>query len=309
MNNEALGIIYGLVAALLFSLYGIFIKMLYRYNIDEYSIFAITALIALIFYGVILIVKNKNPLQTFKINKREFALSFINCGVLALFLGCIFSLMSFKYINNGLQRAVCYSSPIFILILERIFFKKKFSSSNIIALSALALGFYLIINYSPLPNSNIILGVLFASLSAFVFSIYSIITERIRQKISDEVYWFYAYLSAFIWSALIAIFKPGTSSFQALLNPNVIMYLLATSILSFVIPYYILSYSIQKIGARKANTVISITPILAMANGFIFLNEKTNAFQLVGFIAILIGLILVNIRFKRDAKFAAMENT
>lgn len=300
MNKELSGLLYGLSASFMFALYGVFVKLLYRYQIGEYVLFLSTTFFALIFYGTILVIKNKNPIEALKIKRSDFLLSFINCGLFGLFITSIFSLMSFKYIGNGLQRSIVFSSPLVIMVLEFIFFKKKIRPYHLISLLALVLGLFIIIKTS--TNINIKTGVIFAFLACFCFSIYSVIAEHHKSRINNEVYWFYACLSAFILSLIATIYTGEISHLSRFMNYKAMIYTLATSILCFAIPYYLLLFAINNIGAKKANSVVSITPILSLFNGVIFLHERTDMLQLVGFIIIFLALISLNVRIKSDNK-------
>lgn len=290
-----LGYTYACLTTFLLGIYGLFVKNLYTYQLSEEIIFFSLSFFALLINLVILFTKNKAPINELKIDKKNLLLAVFNGGGLCLFLTGLFSLVAFKYIDNGIQRAIVYSSPIYIILIQKLFFHKKINIYEIASSFLIIVGLFCIIKKININNNtNILLGVLLATLSCLCFSIYSVISENIQKTIKDEVYWIYAYLTACILTMFLLFFKNQMGDFSHLLNYKLSFNLAICSIFCCFLPYSVFLKSINIIGATKANIILALAPIIALISGILFLKESVTIIQLFGFIFIIIASIICN---------------
>lgn len=290
-----LGYTYACLTTFLLGVYGLFVKNLYNNDLSGEIIFFSLSFFALLINIIVLFIKNKAPISELKIDNKNLLLAVFNGGCLWLFLTVLFSLIAFKYIDNGIQRAIVYSSPIYIILIQKLFFHKKINIYETISAFLIIVGLCFIIKKININNNtNILLGIIFANLAAFCSSFYSVISENIQKTIKDEVYWIYAYSTACILTIVLLAFKNQMSDFSHLLNYKVIFSLLFCSIIGSFLPFKLFLKAIATLGATKANIILALTPIIALISGIVFLKESITIIQLFGFIFIIIASIICN---------------
>ncbi len=297
MSN--IGSIYALITAILFATLGIFAKYIYEYNISSEMVFFSSSLISTLIMFFVLLIKEKN-LHSLKIKKKDFLLSFIAAGFLALFCCNISVLKSLNYIDAGVQKVIAFSSPIFTTFIYFTFFRRKISKEELISLSIMIIGLLLIIGNMNFTDSLVVRGILLSVMAAIFASLYSIITEEFKTKINHNVYWFYAFLGASFSSLIYMIFSNIDINITNIVsNFKLMLLLLASAILNFVIPYITQFMAITTIGAIKTGVILTLSPVVCVLLGIIMLGEKVTFLQIIGMVLVVIASITVSKKSKK----------
>ncbi len=74
------------------------------------------------------------------------------------------------------------------------------------------------------------------------------------------------------------------------------------AIISTVIPAFLISAGIKRIGASDASIVASVGPIATIIMAYIFLNESMSTSQLLGTALVLGGVLLISLKKKKKNK-------
>ena len=69
----------------------------------------------------------------------------------------------------------------------------------------------------------------------------------------------------------------------------------AMAIFSTVLPVFMLSYAIQRIGSGSASLIGSIGPVSTIYMAYLFLNERISLLQIVGSTLVLAGVLIVSL--------------
>jgi len=72
------------------------------------------------------------------------------------------------------------------------------------------------------------------------------------------------------------------------------------AIIATVIPSYLVSEAIKRIGSNNAAIVSCVGPISTIFQAYIFLNEPFSITQLIGTAFILIGVLLISLMKKKS---------
>lgn len=287
---------YGLSSLVCYSFFGLLTKSLYNYNIDEFVMLFYICLFSFLYFSVSSLVQNKFDIKnTFKASKRDALLSFFNSGFLAIFIPCATSVISLKYIDTGVQRAIVFSSAIYIIIIEFMLFNRKINKSTLIYSIGMVGSLLLISGNIKLTNgfSQSLFGISMAFVSAIAYAVYSVIAERHRVQIKDLVLWVYAYLFAIVCSFICIISTGKLSELNIFYNSRVVIEVALSAVICTGLAEDFMLKSIKTVGGVKTNAILALVPVSTLIVGFLFLNETITLWQLIGFFILIISTIKI----------------
>src|SRR4051812_32955527 len=100
-------------------------------------------LFALPFYMTSLFFDYKKPLAP--IIRKDW-ISIITLGLIGYYLAALFDFLGLQYVSASLERNIIFTYPTFVLIMSKLFFKRKVSGIQIIAVlicyTGILLAFY-----------------------------------------------------------------------------------------------------------------------------------------------------------------------
>ncbi|MGQ3377742.1 DMT family transporter [Priestia endophytica] len=193
-------------------------------------------------------------------------------------------------VGGGIASLLVSTTPIFSLILERLYLKRKVGVSKWLGsfISFLGIAFFLLSYHS---HSYSISGTVFILLASFSESLYFVFQTRYLKQ-----YGMFAFITYTIWGGTIGMlwFFPRllteieVASFSSTLA---VMYL---GIFSSVLPYLALAYINLKVGVSEATTSLYLIPIVAVILSGIWLDEKITLLSVGGGIITFLGLFLIH---------------
>jgi drug/metabolite transporter (DMT)-like permease len=144
----------------------------------------------------------------------------------------------------------------------------------------------------PDDNSNFILGSILILVCAFTYASYIVGSGRLIPLVGASKFNSYAMSFASI-GVLLHFFI--TSDVPLWNFPaTVYIYSFSMAILSTVIPSYLITEGIKRVGSDNVAIVASIGPVSTIAMAYFFLDEPVFFAQMVGTILILLGVLLVS---------------
>ena len=76
-------------------------------------------------------------------------------------------------------------------------------------------------------------------------------------------------------------------------------YAIAMAIFSTVLPVFMLSYAIRRIGPGSASLIGSIGPVSTIYMAYLFLNERITLLQIAGSMLVLVGVLIISLNRNR----------
>ncbi|WP_069997214.1 DMT family transporter [Cellulosilyticum sp. I15G10I2] len=135
-------------------------------------------------------------------------------------------------------------------------------------------------------------GDLLAVCAAMVFSIYSILIQKVQDRYSSLLIITKVFFYGIITIFPIFIFSYQTRSTARLLMPHNIGNMLFLVVFASLACFMMWNKSIQIIGSVRTTSYIYFVPIITMAASFILLNETIDTMMIVGGIFIFIGVYI-----------------
>ncbi len=201
-------------------------------------------------------------------------------------------LKSFEINPTGIAYVILYSSPIFVVLSDSLFFKNRLTKSKIISLVLIISGIILITGlFGNLSLSFI--GLLTAIGSAIFYASYSVWGKYFNdQHLKSELVVSYIFIiSAILMLNFLPIQKMGNS-----LSASTIFSMLYIGIFPTAISYLLYQKSLKFISISQAGITATVEPIFALVWGITILGENISGIQLTGIVLILAAIVLLKFR-------------
>jgi drug/metabolite transporter (DMT)-like permease len=284
-NTHATGLLLAGIGTLLFSLKGILIKLCYQQGASSDMVMALRMLFSLPFYLSIAFMAY--PAAAPHLNKKYF-LQIAAFGVSGYYIASILDVYGLQYLSASMERIVLYTYPTMVFLLSIAFLGARFNRSIAMYIAIIYAGLLLVfLQHGLQMDAEVIHGGILVLASAFFYSVYLIGTEKITKVIPNRFFTALAMLSACVVMCGHIALRVDIAS---LLHQSSVIYILCFLIAIFctVIPSFMVSAGVQRIGATKAGAMGNIGPLVTLVLGVTLLGETITPLQLLGF-AIVIG--------------------
>ena len=308
-NNNPKGIIFILLAMLVFSVQDSIMKYIYNFA-SLYEIYLIRTLVSL---GIILlflkltkktiIFKTQYPLLTF-------------CRVVLFFFGFSFFYVSLTVLPLGTATALFFVTPFLITIFAKFFLKEQIGPRRWLAVVVGFIGVYIILN----PDfSNFDYMSLTQILCALCYSLSMIIIKLTSEKDSVYTQTFSFYIGAIIIS-IVFYFTIGDGQYNTTNHPASQFIFrewftnLETSMLLMVITgitaslAFIFIFTAYRIASPAVVSPFEYSILLwSSLSGWYFFNEVPDLNTIIGMLLIVFGGIYIFIREKAQDQLIVTE--
>jgi len=217
-------------------------------------------------------------------------------GCLGYYVSSLLDFMGLQYISAGIERLVLFIYPTLVLLMSWIVYKKKISRIQWIAVIITYVGLLLaFVNEADLnaQSDSFYLGSLLIFACAFTYAAYIVGSGRLIPKVGAVK--FNSYAMSFACAGVLIHFFIGSEVSLWSLPPQVYYYSLLMAILSTVVPSYLVSEGIKRIGSGNAAIAGSIGPVSTILQAYIFLAEPFSLIQMFGTLLILVGVLLISL--------------
>lgn len=295
-NSELVGVIFVLIAGVLWGTTGIYVRWFTKLGLSSLQITVFKMFIAAAVLVLWCLMFDREAL---KINKKDVWVFFCS-GLISMdfFTVCYFS--TIQNADLSIAATLLYAAPIIVLILSVILFKEKFTAKKAIACVLAFLGCFLVSGLvgsgRGIPGKALLTGIL----SAIGYALYSIFGEiAIRKGYKSLTITTYTFMIAAIGS--LVLLRPAQIADAAAKTtmPMFVLMLIAISINVSLLPYIFYTNGLSRIAPSKASIIASIEPVTATVVGALIFKEYPDLYGILGIIFVLGAIILLNINIKR----------
>ncbi|MGI8600523.1 MAG: DMT family transporter [Chitinophagaceae bacterium] len=291
-----LGFIIAFIGAILFSTKAIMVKLAYaQVNVDALSLLTLRMIFSLPFYILAAIVIS-NRSGNIKFNYKQW-FKIIVLGLFGYYLSSLFDFIGLQYISAGLERLILFLYPTFVVIINFLVYRQKIKNNQKLALilsySGIALAYFGEIKLESF-NPNFLFGSFLVFLCAITYSVYIVGSGRLIPEIGAAKFTAYAMLAA---TAGIFIHFMLRGDYQTLdKGSGLWWYGLLLAVVATVIPTFMLSAAIKKIGTNNVAIISTIGPVSTIVQAHYFLGEHIFPAQIAGTILVVIGVLLLSLK-------------
>lgn len=281
------------LGALLVSTKGILVKFLYREGVTPEASLLLRAWVSLplIWWWAYY----KDSVNEVISAPRSLIAGAMLAGVVSYYIAAWLDFVALTMIDAGLERVLLFSYPIIVVIARAIIARQLPSPRVTIALVIIYAGIILAVGGldANLWQQNRI-GAGLVLLSACLFAYYLIANERYAKRAGSIGFIVYAVSAAAV--ALLIHFVALNDFSELNISAKAWGYLLLMTAFTNVLPLFLFSEGIRRIGAERAAIISTIGPPATIGLAAYLLGESMSGVQLGGAALIIVGILVVEYR-------------
>lgn len=288
------GILFCLFGAVCFSTKAIFVKLAYRdTEVDAITLLALRMLFSLPFFMLSALFSSNQRSNVRFTGKQWIGVALVGC--LGYYVSSLLDFLGLQYISAGIERLVLFIYPTLVLLMTSVIFKVKISPRQwfalVITYAGLFIAFWGEVSFQG-ATGNFYKGAALVFVCAVTYAMNIVGSGRLIPTLGAAKFNSYAMSFAAI-AVLIHFFVTSDNS---LLDQSytVYFYSFSMAIISTVIPSYLLTEGIKRIGSGNAAIVGSVGPVSTILQAYFFLYEPMHAMQLAGTALILAGVLMIS---------------
>lgn len=293
------GLLLALAGAILFSTKAIIVKKAFtEVKVDALTLLTIRMIFSLPFYLVAAYMVSSKDSNIKLTNKQWSTVLFL--GLFGYYLSSLFDFIGLQYISAGLERLILFLYPTFAVLINALFYRQKIQRNQLIALiltyAGIGLAFIGELQIDA-ANENFYWGSFLIFLCSITFAIYLVGSGRIISEVGASKFTAYAMLSATAGVFTHFAIKGQWTVVEQ--SSGLWWYGILLAIAATVVPSFLTSNAIKRIGSSNAAIISSIGPVSTIIQAHYFLGEKIFTEQLIGTALVLVGVLLLTWKEKK----------
>ena len=292
MDDNRKGALLIILAGTCWGVISIFINYLSDAGLGEMQISFLRQLFAVLVFALIMLVRDR---AKFRIPLKDLGLLML----VGIVNGVMFNFLYFYTIVHSrasIAVVLLYTSPVFVMILARVFFKEKITGLKFIALVLTVIGCVLVTGvigegYTP-PPAAILTGVL----TGLAYALNNILTSASVKKNDPLTVTFYTLFFSFLFLIPFSGWNSLTSLCGA--NPMILLVAFLMCIVTAVLAQYFFSVGLGLIESGKAAISGATEPIVGSLVGILIFHEESNLMKIAGIVMVIAAILLTG---KSDA--------
>ena len=292
-SYQLAGFIFAIGGAILFSTKAILVKLAFLHTgIDAISLLTLRMVFSLPFYLIAAWLGTKKEDKT-RLSYKQLGW-IILLGIFGYYLSSLFDFIGLQYVSAGLERLILFLYPTFAVLLNTFLFKVALKRIQIIAL-ALSYAGIGIAYFVEIKTDFTIPGFYYGSfmifLCAITYSFYLVGTGKLVQAAGATRYTAYAMLAASV--GVFIHFMLTRSVTDIHFSSTLIYYAIALALVATVIPSFLMSAGMKRIGSNNVSIITSVGPVSTIIQAYFLLGEKVLFLQVAGTILVIAGVVLI----------------
>lgn len=285
------GLLLAILGTALFGMKSIFIKLAYEQGVDTVTLLTLRMLIALPFYLLMLFWLLRKT-ETVRPTPRQL-LPIAVLAFLGYYLSSLLDMEGLNHISAQLERLTLYTYPVITTLLGWFFLGEVITRRIIIALMLTYGGILLLYGYETSigGGDNTQWGVMLVMMAATTFSCYVVFSKQYINALGSRLFTSIAMLISTLFVLVHFLVTKNIS--DLLVNDSAWFYALLLAIFSTLLPSFIMSEAIARLGAGKTSIVGTIGPVFTIIMAVFVLGEPFGWFHLGGMLLVILGVGLL----------------
>jgi drug/metabolite transporter (DMT)-like permease len=293
------GFVWAVLGTILFSTKAIWIKLCFSATtIDASSLlmlrmlFSLPFFVAAMWYYFIRKQLKKAKASTY------LAACFV--GILGYYISSLLDFIGLQYVSASIERIILFIYPTLAVLLNLLIFKVPIHKKQWIAILITYIGIGLAYwgELNQIPDTKMFFfGTWMILLCAITYAFYLVGSGKIIPKIGAPQFTSLSMLAASlgIFIHYLVTHPQGLTAIidMPILHSSSLIYVLALAIISTVIPSFLMSGGMKRIGSNDLAIITSIGPVATLFQARWILNEPFRWEQILGTVFVLIGVLLV----------------
>ncbi|GHN00134.1 permease [Cytophagales bacterium WSM2-2] len=288
------GVLIALCGTICFSVKAILVKLAYRdSSVDAVTLLALRMIFALPFFVVTAGFSSNKSTNVKFTSMQWFYVALIGC--LGYYVSSLFDFVGLKYVSASIERLILFIYPTLVLLMSSFVFKEKIKPVQWLAVGVtyfgLAIAFLGEADFSSPQSREFLFGSMMIFVCALTYASYITGSGRMIPRVGAAKFNSYAMSFASIGVLVHFFIVSDASLFH--LEPIVYLYGFLMAVFSTVVPSYLITTAINRIGSENVAIVSSVGPVSTIILANIFLDESVTTWQLIGTALILFGVFII----------------
>jgi drug/metabolite transporter (DMT)-like permease len=303
MPNQLLkGFLISFTGAILYSTKAIIVKLALRStSTDGLTLLSLRMMFSLPLYLLVAFWGSRQQGNT-RMTRRQW-IAVITLGFLGFYLSSLFDFIGLQYISAGLERLILFLYPSFTVLINAAAFRQKIQSFQrwalLLSYTGIGIAYFGELKLDT-GNPDFYWGSFLIFLCAITYSFYLSGTGKMVPLLGAAKFTTYSMLTA--TTAVLIHFSLREllgHQHHALLGHHgdgLWVYGIALALVATVIPSFMLTAGMKRIGANNAAIVTSIGPVSTILQAHFILGDPIFIEQIAGTILVIIGVLLIGWR-------------
>ncbi len=294
-RNRSTGIFLVLVSTLGFSAKSIFAKLAYNLGCDALTLVFWRMLLSLPFF-LLAILWSQQDRQQPTLHRQDW-LQIGLLGIAGYYLSSILDFEGLMFISASLERLTLFLYPTLVLLLDWIFHHRPLQRRSLYALLLSYLGISLVVTHDlwhSHGSPTILVGTLLVLLSSLSYACYLLGSQPLIRRLGSTRFTGLTLSVASITVVVHGLAQQGIPILH--LRMPVFELAVATSLISTVMPVFLLTAGIARIGSPEAALIGSAGPVATLILGLGFLHENITGLQFLGALLVITGVLFSSTR-------------
>jgi drug/metabolite transporter (DMT)-like permease len=233
-----------------------------------------------------------NKAGNVKMNNKQW-LQLLILGISGYYLSAYFDFTGLQYISAGLERLILFLYPTFVIIINRVVFRQAITRIQMLALiltfAGIAIAYFNEMHFDT-ENPYFFWGSFLIFACSVTYAIYISGSGKVIPYVGAAKFAAYSMLVATAVLFLHFILRGDYSG--VVQAKGMWTYGLLLAIMATVIPTFMLSAGLAKIGSNNVAIISGIGPVSTILQAHWVLGEKIHTGQIIGTIIVIAGVLL-----------------
>ena len=191
---------------------------------------------------------------------------------------------------------IAISIPLFIVLLSRVIFKEKVSTTQNIGIAIIITGVLVLISkgsFQALLHIQFAIGDVLMLFACFFFACYTILVRQKPDELTPKVFLFSVFVIGTIF--LLPLYLVEHIYFKKVtLDSKTIFITGYVGVCASLISFYVWNEAIRLIGTSKTALIYYLIPVFSGLLAYLFLNQEISLSQMISMGIIITGLLITN---------------
>jgi drug/metabolite transporter (DMT)-like permease len=291
-----LGVVFALLAAVGFSAKAILVKLAYLDHVDAITLLALRMVFSVPFFIGVAVWAGRRHAMPLNAHDRWLVLGL---GLIGYYCSSFLDFLGLQYISAGLERLILFLYPTMTVILAAVLYKRAIGRKVVGAMALSYAGIALVFLHDVgAKEGGIVLGSALVFASTLSYSIYLVGAGHAIARIGTMRFTAYAMVVASAACLLQFVVMRPLSALD--LPLRVYELSIAMAIFSTVLPVFLLSFAIRRIGSGSASLIGTIGPVSTIYMAYVILDESISLLQIAGSALVLAGVLIISLNSKKE---------
>ncbi len=289
------GYLLAAAGAILFSAKAILVKLAYGQGsvpeADAITLLALRMAFSLPFYVIIGITGwRARATQGRPLPSRRQVAKAVLVGLVGYYLSSYLDFAGLLYISAQLERLILMTYPVFVTLLGAAFFGGRLTFWGLAALFVSYSGIVFIFAAgATAKGDSAVLGAALVFCASFTYALYQLTARPLVAEIGTRLFTSIAMLAA--CAGVMLHFMAGNSLLQLASAPPRVLWLAAImAIASTVLPSFMLSAALARVGPQAVSMIGTISPVATIVMAMAFLDEPFTVADAAGTALVIAGV-------------------